>query len=234
MSLRVPLQALPSRTVRTVSGKTRVAGAVMSARSAMTASGAPSTARGNARRSAADAGAAMVTAASAAISRGERAAPPRTRAWAADENCRDTESGAGGPATSRAAPSAKSYQQPSCSTASKSVTRPPQRCTMRASAARSAPRQIVSGCTVPSTRSRVPGVSSTRGGGQPLAKAAEPTTRTPWEMARRSGAGASANSSRQEPWRFLPEGPTAPAASPKRSSRQPPRTASRSLAALTR
>ena len=34
ISLRVPLQALPSRTSRTVSGMTRVAGAVMSARSA--------------------------------------------------------------------------------------------------------------------------------------------------------------------------------------------------------
>lgn len=99
MSLRVPLQALSSRTSRTVSGMTNVAGAVMSARSAMSVSGAPSTSRGKARRSVAETGATMALAAFAAASRADTAVAPLMRAWAADENWREGESGAGGPAT---------------------------------------------------------------------------------------------------------------------------------------
>ena len=100
MSLRVPLQALSSRTSRTVSGMTngrwrrdeRALGDVAS-------SGAPSTSRGKARRSVADTGATMALAAFAAASRAETAVAPLMRAWAADENWREGESGAGGPAT---------------------------------------------------------------------------------------------------------------------------------------
>ena len=99
MSLRVPLQALSSRTSRTVSGMTNVAGAVMSARSAMSVSGAPSTSRGKVRRSVAETGATMALAAFAAASRADTAVAPLMRAWAADENWREGESGAGGPAT---------------------------------------------------------------------------------------------------------------------------------------
>ena len=100
ISLRVPLQALSSRTSRTVSGMTkrrwrrdeRALGNVR-------VSGAPSTSRGKARRSVADTGAAMALAAFAAASRADTAVAPLMRAWAADENWREGESGAGGPAT---------------------------------------------------------------------------------------------------------------------------------------
>ena len=59
----------------------------------MSVSGAPSTSRGKARRSVAETGATMALAAFAAASRADTAVAPLMRAWAADENWREGESG---------------------------------------------------------------------------------------------------------------------------------------------
>ena len=81
ISLRVPLQALPSRTSRTVSGMTKGGrGSDERALGNVASRGAPPTSRGRASRSAADTGAAIALAALAAASRAETAVAPLMRA----------------------------------------------------------------------------------------------------------------------------------------------------------